>query len=83
MKNKLITSFFDVFSLAYCGGVIAGIGFGIIIANGFVATSDRRLAIPILLWFTACICLVVGSLMGRSAQNKSRSKKDVDEKHDA
>jgi hypothetical protein len=83
MKHKLLATWFGYFTGEYVGGVMAGTGFGIIIANALMATSTQHIVIPPLVWICAFGCSGFGSLMARSAYQKRHTKKDVGEKHDA
>jgi hypothetical protein len=83
MKQKPFANQLACFTGEFVGGTIAGIGLGIIMTNAFLATSERHVVVPPLLWICAFFCTTGGSLLARSARLKRLSKHDRDEKPDA
>jgi hypothetical protein len=83
MKHKPFAEQLACFTGEFVGGIIAGIGLGIIIANSHLATSSQHVVVGPFLWICAFLCASGGGLLARSARLKRRSKNDNDDKHDA
>ena len=82
MKQKPFAEQIACLTGEFVGGIIAGIGFGIMITNTFMASPAQHVAVPPLLWVCSFFCAAGGSLLARSARLKRRSKKHDDEKHE-
>jgi len=57
-------------SREYLGGILAGIGIGILIANALVSSSERRIVFSPWVWILAFVCIAVGSLLAKAAQRR-------------
>lgn len=79
--EKLMKWGFVIPTGEYNGGVIGGIGLGIFVTSA-ILSPGHGITNP-LVWFVGFGCIVVGSLLARTAQRKRFQKDTMEEKPDA